>query len=287
MNKILVTGASGTVGSLLVEALVAQGHNVKAASRTGRRFDGAEAAPFDYAKASTYAPAFEGVDRLYLLMPADSLQVEAFLLPVVAFAAERGVKVVMQSVMGVEHDPQDPYRKVEIALQSALSSWVILRPNWFADNFHGVWAPAVAQGEIALPAADGASSFIDARDIAASAAAALTTDRFDNQAFTLTGPQALSYWDAAALLSHASGCKIAYTPISDEAFVAAMQRQGWPVANARMLAGLFSAVRQGHTAAVSDGVKVLTGELPRRLAQYAADHARALPQRHAHPISAR
>lgn len=275
MNKILVTGASGTVGTLLVAALVARGQQVKAASRSGRPFDGAEAVRFDYTDRATYAAAFDGVDRLYLLMPADSLEVEAFLLPVIAFAAERNVKVVMQSMMGVEHAPEEPFHQVEQALKASLARWVLLRPNWFADNFHGIWAPAVAHGDVALPAADGASSFIDARDIAACAAAALNTDRFDNQAFTLTGPQALGYGEAAALLSRAAGRRIGYTPISDDAFVAALQSAGLPEAYGRMLTGLFSAVREGHTALVSDGVEVLTGRSPRELAQYAADHRAA------------
>lgn len=276
MNKILVLGAAGTVGRLLVQALVAQGQPVKAASRSGRPAEGAEAVRFDYADSATYAPAFEGVDRLYLLMPADSLAVEAFLLPVIALAAERQVKVVMQSMMGVEHDAQDPYRKAELALAAAQARWVVLRPNWFADNFHGIWAPDVARGEIALPAADGASSFIDARDIAACAVAALGTDRFDAQAFTLTGPQALSYREAAALLSQAAGRRIGYTPVSDAAFVAAMRDAGLPEAGGRMLAGLFAAVRDGRTATVTDGVEALTGKPPRSLAQYAAHYRDAL-----------
>lgn len=276
MNKILVLGASGTVGRLLVQALVAQGQAVKAASRTGRAVAGAEAVRFDYADRTTHVPAFEGVDRLYLLMPADSLAVEAFLLPTVALAAERGVKVVMQSMMGVEHDPQGPYRQVEVALESALARWVILRPNWFADNFHGIWAPDVARGELALPAGDGATSFIDARDIAACAVTALCTDGFNNQAYTLTGPQALSYAQAAAELSKAAGRTVAYTPVSDVAFVAALCRAGLPEASGRMLAGLFGDVRQGHTAMVSDGVEALTGRPPRGLAQYAADYRDAL-----------
>jgi len=276
MNKILVLGASGTVGRLLVRALVAQGQAVKAASRTGRAVAGAEAVRFDYADRATHAPAFEGVDRLYLLMPADSLAVEAFLLPAVALAAERGVKVVMQSMMGVEHDPAGAYRQVEMALESALARWVILRPNWFADNFHGIWAPDVARGDIALPAGEGATSFIDARDIAACAAAALCTGRFDNQAYTLTGPQALGYAQAAAVLSQVAGRRIGYTPVSDDAFVAALRSAGLPEASGRMLAGLFGDVRNGHTAMVSDGVEVLTGRPSRGLAQYAADYRDAL-----------
>lgn len=61
---------------------------------------------------------------------------------------------------------------------------------------------------------EGRTRFIDARDIAESAAGALTTDRFDGQAFTLTGPEALTYGDAAALLSTMLGKPIRYTPLT-------------------------------------------------------------------------
>lgn len=275
MKKILVSGASGTVGSLLVQALAGHGESVKAASRSDRAFEGAQAVRFDYTDPSTFAAAFDGVNRLYMLMPADNLEIEACLLPVIAFAAERNIKIVMQSVMGVETEEDNPYRKVELALEASGTRWVILRPNWFADNFHGIWAPAVAHGDIALPAGDGASSFIDARDVAACAVAALTSDRFDGQGFTLTGPEPVGYREAAALLSRAAGRPIAYTPISDGAFVAMLQGGGVPEANGWMLAGLFAAVREGHTAAVSSAVESLTGRPPRSLQRYAADHAAA------------
>ncbi|WP_326535375.1 NmrA family NAD(P)-binding protein [Pseudorhodoferax sp.] len=275
MQNVLVLGASGTVGSLLVPALVAAGQRVRAASRHAKAFAGAEAVRFDFADPGTHGPAFDGVDRLYLLMPADNLQVQEYLLPVIATAAARGVKTVLQSVMGVEHEPQNPYRQVELALQRALPSAVVLRPNWFADNFHGLWAPAVAQGVIALPAGTGASSFVDARDIAACALAALTSTRFDGQAFTLTGPQALDYDAAAALLSQAAGRRIVYQAIDDERFVAGLQDAGVPADHGRMLAGLFAAVRAGATAQVSDAVERMTGRPARSLAQYVADHADA------------
>lgn len=275
MQNILVLGASGTVGSLLVPALVAAGQRVRAASRHARPFAGAEAARFDFADPATLGPALDGIDSLYLLMPADNLQVEQYLLPVIAAAAARGVKTVLQSVMGVEHEPQNPYRQVELAVQRALPSAVVLRPNWFADNFHGMWAPAVAQGVIALPAGTGASSFIDARDIAACALAALTSTRFNGQAFTLTGPQALDYGAAAALLSQAAGRRIVYQAIDDARFVANLQAAGVPADHGRMLAGLFAAVRAGQTAQVSDAVERMTGRPARTLSQYMADHAGA------------
>ena len=275
MQNVLVLGASGTVGALLVPALVAAGQRVRAASRHAKAFAGAEAVRFDFADPATLGPALDGVDRLYLLMPADSPQVAQFLLPVIAAAAARGVKTVLQSVMGVEHAPQNPYRQVELALQRAQPSAVILRPNWFADNFHGMWAPAVAHGVIALPAGTGASSFIDARDIAACALAVEVRAGQRGQAFTLTGPQALDYGAAAALLSQAADRPIVYRAIDDDSFVAQLQAAGVPQDHGRMLAGLFAAVRAGETAHVSDAVERMTGRPARTLAQYAADHAGA------------
>ena len=106
-----------------------------------------------------------------------------------------------------------PYRQVEIAIEKSGVPYVILRPNWFADNFHIFWKAGIDHGVIAVPAAEGKTSFIDSRDIAASAAAALTSSRFDGKAFNLTGPAALSYGEAAEILSAVLGRKIAYQPL--------------------------------------------------------------------------
>jgi uncharacterized protein YbjT (DUF2867 family) len=152
---------------------------------------------------------------------------------------------------------------------------VILRPNWFADNFHTFWLPGIHHGVIALPAGQGATSFIDARDIAASAAGALTTSRFDGQALNLTGPEALTYAQAAAILSEVAGRSIAYTPIDDEAFIATLTGAGVPADYARFLATIFHPVREGWTAAVTPTVESLSGKAPRSLRTYARDHAAA------------
>ena len=125
---------------------------------------------------------------------------------------------------------------------------------------------------IAVPAADGKSSFIDARDIAASAAAALTSKRFDDKAFNLTGPAALSYSEAAEILSSVLGRKITYQPVTTEAFVAMLTGAGVPTEYATFLGSIFYPVREGWTAAVTEGVHTLTGHAPRSLKTYAEDN---------------
>ncbi|MDX3773656.1 SDR family oxidoreductase [Chromatiaceae bacterium AAb-1] len=275
-GKVLVSGATGNVGKPLIRALLAKGEQVKAASRSGNAVEGAEGVVFDFANPATFGPAFEGIDRAYVMLPAGYVQAKELLLPLIEAAAARKVKVVLQSVFGVDADDSIPYRQVEIALEQSGTPYVILRPNWFSDNFHTYWQAGVTHGQIALPAGEGKSSFIDVRDIAESAAAALTTNRFDGKAFNLTGPAALSYAEAAEILSEELATTITYTAVDDDAFITMLTGAGVPQDYARFLASIFYPVREGWTAAVSDAVETLTGKAPRSVRTYAKDHISAL-----------
>ncbi|EKO3502718.1 SDR family oxidoreductase [Vibrio fluvialis] len=272
MNKVLVLGASGHVGQPLVAELLAKGEQVKAASRSGQAFGAAEGVVFDFADPTTFDAAFDGVDRAYVMLPGGYVESKALLEPVIQAAAERNVKVVFQSVLGVDADDSIPYRQVEIALENSGVPYVILRPNWFADNFHTYWKAGIDQGVIGVPAGEGKSSFIDVRDIASSAAAALTTNRFDNQAFNLTGPEALSYAQAAQKISEALGKPVAYQAMEEGAFCDLLKSVGVPADYAEFLTLIFYPVREGWTAGVSDAVATLTGKAPRSLDEYIADH---------------
>lgn len=275
-GQILVFAANGNVGHPLVAALLARGEQVKAASRSGKAVGGAQGVAVDMDNPSTLASAFEGVDRVFLLAPTGSLDITGRLLPVIEAAAARKVKVVLMTALGVDADDAIPYRQVELALERSGTPFVIVRPNWFADNFHTFWKLGIDHGVIAVPAADGKTSFIDTRDIAESAAAALTTDRFDGRTFNLTGPEALNYGEAAAVLSRATGKAVAYTPVDDDAFVGILTGAGVPEPYARFLATLFHPVREGWTARVTGDVETLTGHAPRLLATYAQDNAARL-----------
>lgn len=276
-GKILVLGATGHVGRPLVKALMARGEAVKAASRGGKPVDGAEGVVFDVVDPMTFPTAFEGVDRAFVMLPGGYTEAKALLLPVIEAAATRGVKVVLLSVFGVDADDSIPYRQAEIALEKSGVRWVVLRPNWFTDNFINYWKPGIdAAGVMALPAANGKSSFIDVRDIADSAAAALTTDRFDGKAFNLTGPEALGYAEAAALISEAIGKPVAYQAVDDDTFVGNLVGAGVPEVYARFLASIFYPVREGWTAAVTDDVRTLTGHPARSVAAWVKENVEAL-----------
>ncbi|MDH7800246.1 MULTISPECIES: SDR family oxidoreductase [unclassified Rhizobium] len=275
-GKILVIGSTGTIGTPLVKALLAKGESVKAASRTGKAADGAEGVRFDYTDASTYADAFDGADRLFLILAGGRLDAIDALTPVVEEAARRKVKIVFLSVFGVDADDSIPYRQIELKIIASGVPYVILRPNWFADNFHTYWKAGIEHGEIAVPAGEGKSSFIDVRDIADSAAAALTSNAFDGKAFNLTGPRAIGYSEAAAIISQAIGKLVGYSAVSDEVFIGILTGAGVPKDYASFLASIFHPVREGWTSAVTGDVETLTGHAPRSLETYVADHLDAL-----------
>lgn len=275
MSKILVIGATGHVGRPLVRDLVARGEKVKAASRSGAPVEGAEGVAFDITRPD-FAPLFDGVDRLFLMLPAGFTDSKGLLTPLVDAAAARKIKIVLMTALGVNADDAIPYRQVELAVEKSGVPFVILRPNWFADNFQTFWKAGVDHGVISVPAAEGKTSFIDLRDIAASAVAALTSSRFDGKAFDITGPEALGYGEAAEILSAVLGRKITYKPIDTEAFVAMLTGAGVPADYAAFVASIFHPVREGWSARVTDGVQTLTGRAPIPLRRYAEDNKAAL-----------
>lgn len=276
-GKILVVAANGNVGRPLVSELLQRGEKVKAATRKPASAPaGAEPVRLDLEDASTIEPALDGVDRIYALSPAGYLDQVGLLKPLAEAAAARKIKVVLQTAFGVDADDSIPFRQLELWLERSGTPFVIVRPNWFSDNFVTYWAAGVGKGQIRVPAGEGKSSFIDARDIAAAAAGALATDRHDGKAFVLTGPAAYSYGEAAALLSTALGRPIGYHSVDDATFVSEAIAGGVPEGYARLLAAIFHPVREGWTAIVTDAVETLSGKRPRSLADSIPDIAARL-----------
>jgi uncharacterized protein YbjT (DUF2867 family) len=222
-STILVTTATGTVGRALVEQLAGAGERVRAGSRAPERIAaaaGVEPIRFDFRDPATYGPALDGVDRVFVLVPTgESAPFELALPFLKAATADKARKIVLMTADGVQYSDEIPYRQLELFVERSGAPFVILRPSWFMDNFHTYWhAPITQAGVIPVPAADARTAFIDSRDIAAAAAAALRSDRFNGRAFSLTGPEALTYAEAAATLTAAAGRTISYAPVEDDAF---------------------------------------------------------------------
>lgn len=273
-GNILVVGATGNVGAPLVEELVKRGVAVKAGSRNkpANLPEGAEWAKVDLADSASVEAALDGVDAVYLLAPGGTVDPYAVLKPAIEAAAKHGVKVVLQTAIGVEADDNIPFRQAELLLERSGAPYVILRPNWFSDNLANYWSAGVADGAIRLPAGDGRSSLVDTRDIAAAAAGALTSDAHNGKAFVLTGSKAYSYFDVADLLT-TTGRKVTYTPVGSETFVKETMSFGVPADYAELLAAIFVPVANGWTADVTSDVETLSGKAPRSFEDSVGDIA--------------
>lgn len=275
-GKILVLGATGTIGSKIAAGLAAKGEQVKTASRKATPIAGTEAVALDLTDTASLDRALDGVDRIFAIVPAGYMDPIGLLSPVFDAAAARKIKVVLMTALGVDADDAIPYRQLELKLIASGVPYGIIRPNWFADNFHTYWREGVRHGVIGVPAGDSKTSFIDTRDIADSAVALLTSSAHDNQAYNLTGPEALSYAEAAKILSDITGKTITYQALEDDAFVTMLTGAGVPAEYARFLAGIFYPVRQGWAAGVTGDVEKLTGKAPRSVRTYATDNKASL-----------
>ncbi len=275
MSTTLILGATGTVGSELVRLVAAQGDAPLAATRSPSGAPGEVA--LDLVSGAGVEAAVAAADRAFLMAPPGRVDQDRLLIPVIDAAAARGLeRVVLMSAMGADADPNGPLRKVELHLEASGLPWNVIRPNWFMQNFNSYWIQGIrAQDRIALPVGDARGSFIDARDIAAAAAALLTRDDLANRAFDLTGGEALSHAEVAAILSREIGREIRFEDVAPEELRPELLAAGLPEVYADFLLTILGYFKLGYAAQITDAVETITGRAPRRFADYAKDYRAA------------
>lgn len=262
---MLITGATGTIGRHVVELLRGRGEDVRALTRDPARMparDGVEVVRGDFDDTASLRRAVEGVTGVFLLTAPPEPHA-GHDLAMIAAAQEAGVPRMVKlsaigtgvryagSVIGSWH------LAGEEALRSSGLAWTVLRPSVFASNTVW-WADAIRTGTPVPDTADGAAQgVVDPRDVAACAAVVLTQPGHDGATYTLTGPQALSVPEQAAILGRTLGRDIEVRPA--------------PAPVAAWAAGV-SWARDGHNATVTDDVSRLLGRPARTFADWAEAH---------------
>jgi len=164
--------------------------------------------------------------------------------------------------------------RAERALADSGAEWTVVRCSWFMQNFSEEFLlDEILAGEVALPAGNVPTPFVDAGDIADVAVAALIEDGHAGRLYELTGPEALTHGEAIAEIARASGRALRYQPISLDSFVAGATADGVPADIVALLAYLYDEVLVESNAGVADGVRQALGREPRRFADYARDTA--------------
>jgi uncharacterized protein YbjT (DUF2867 family) len=252
----LVLGATGKTGSRVATNLSKLGVSVRSAARSGADVD------FDWTRRDTYAPALRGADRVYLLAPILRTDFAEDVSTFLDTAEVAGVQhVTFLSAYGMEQAPEQvATRAVELdLLRRPNLGHTILRPAWFMQNFSETFLRPIGDA-ILVPTGSGAEAFIDAEDIAAVAAATLADPTaHTGAAYSLTGPQALTVAEAAAIISTATGLTISHVDLDRDAWIEGVIASGVPAAYGAVLRQLTETIASDRGSHPNNAVEQITG----------------------------
>jgi len=282
MTKVLVTGATGNVGSRVVGELRDLGVPVRAFVRDADMAatmlgDGIEIAAGDFSDAASVRRALEGVEGAFLACANDPRQVEHETGMIDAAAGAGVRRIVKLSALGAEVGSPvafwDWHGRIEEHLRATGIPAVVLRPTFLMTNLLGS-AEGIRHEDVLFAPAEGARvAMIDPRDVANVAAVALSTDGHEGQTHVLTGPKAITFERVAEKLSAATGRSIRFVAVPDDAARQALVEAGITGVVAGQIVAVFGILRQGAQEKTTDAVRALTGREPRTFARFAGEHA--------------
>ena len=288
-KAILVTGATGTVGSEVVKQLASLGQNVKASVHTQSKANkfkdqnGIDTVSIDFYKPETIADAFRHVDRVFLLTPPSPDMTNLYS-TLITEAKKNDIKYIVKlSVIGADIEPGITigrlHRQEEKIIEESRIPYTFLRSGAFMQNFVNFFGQTIReQNAIYLPVGEGKVSFVDVRDIAAAAAALVINNHAqdENKAYDITGQEALSYAQAAEVLSKELGRKISYIDIPEESARKGMKENGMSDWLVDGLLEIYAIIRAGHAAQTTTSIEEITGRKPILFSQFVKDYAKDL-----------
>ena len=285
MANILITGATGTIGSDLVEKLAAAKVGARALVRSRAKAEriealGLETVIGDFEQPDTLRAALDGVEKVFLLSAPEERQAE-LQSNLIQAARSAGVRhIVKLSAIGVGSGLESIslgrlHRQTEEELERSGIAYTHLRPNGFMQNSFMFAQTIRTQDAFYAPLGDARVSYVDARDVSTVAFKTLTEEGHENQAYEITGPEALSYHDMAREFSSALGREVKYVEVPMEAARGAMLGMGMQQWLANALTELFNFYGEGRADKVTGIVRQVTGKEPITFSQFAKDYARA------------
>ena len=280
MKTILVTGVRGKTGRQIAAHLMQRKEiTVRGAGRNVAelKLPGITACRFDWEDSASWPSALAGVEAIYLVKPktADPAATVASFLQL-ADSLER--VVLLSEIDAGSRDESTDERKVERVIEALPPAWTILRPNWFMQNYTepSFYLEDIRNaGELRVPTGGQRTSFVDTRDIAEVAAAALLDSHHAGRSYTITGPQALTLAEVARSIGQAAGYPLRYVDPPLDEYLQAISQKGTPKATVEYYRRIYTAIREGRTAIVSPDVEEITGRRPRSFSAFVEENRNA------------
>ncbi len=281
---ILIIGATGNIGSEVTRQLVARGVGVRALVRDRAKAEAVlgtkvQLVAGDLSRPETVAAAMDGADKLFLVTPLHLDQI-AMKSAAIQAAKPAGVKhIVMSTGIGAGPDAGVEigrwHGKNQEEVKATGVAYTFLQPTFFMQNMLVFAGTIREQGAFYMPLGDSKVSWVDARDIAQVGVVALTEAGHENKEYPITGGEAVSCAEMAAILSDVLGRGVTYVDIPLAAAKEGMMSAEMPEKLADLMNELYALGPAGHLAYVADTVEEVTGRRPRTFRQFAEDHAAA------------
>lgn len=275
MSKILVTGATGQLGSAAVNELLQKvsASDISVLVRNPAKAEdlqakGVNVIKGDYTDYASLVAAFKGVDKLYFVSSSDVMNRFAQHQNVVKAAVEAGVgHIIYTSAQRKSEDGTSPIAMVADAhwqtdnlIKGSGLTYTILKHGLYTDILPMFMGDKVIEtGTIFLPAGDGKSSYASRNDLAAAGAVILTTERHENKVYEFGGPVSHSFHDIAGILSELSGKTIQYVSPSAEVYSEQLKSYGVPDEMIQGAATFCVAIAQGEFDFPSTDLETLLG----------------------------
>jgi NAD(P)H dehydrogenase (quinone) len=281
MPPYAVTGASGQLGRLAVQQLLASGvvaSDIVAIVRTaGNASDlatlGVQVREADYSHPETLDGALSGVDRLLLVSSSEAGRRVAHHLNVITAAKAAGVtRIVYTSMLNADHSTNPlvgEHRDSETALREAGLPFTLLRNGWYSENYTDQIGQYLEAGEIVGATGDGRISAATRPDYAAAAAAALLEDAEGDRTYELGG-RAFDLPELARIITEATSTKVTYRDLPAGEYAALLQGHGLDEKTAQFVSGLDSSIARGDLETSRKDLELLLGRPATLLADVVA-----------------
>ena len=274
--KVLVTGATGNTGSLLVPALLRAGTDVRIFVRDEAKAKqykdlGAEIVTGDLDRPETILPAVKNVDKIYLLTWNGETQLQQVKNVLNAAKQAGNPYIIRHSMWGPESRIIKQGYKADELIQNSGLPWTILKPTFYMQNTMMAAQTISSDGVIYWNMKDGKLGMIDVRDIADAAFAVITGDGFKSKEYILTGPEAISFNDIANTFSRVLDKEVKYVNVPGEAAFQSMTGMGLPEWIAHGYVELSEGFSQNFANKTTKNVELLTGHPARSFEQFVKD----------------
>lgn len=277
--SIAITGASGQLGRATADAVLAtlaDPSDLVLVTRTPSSLSeyasrGVEVRAGDFGQPAGLVDAFAGIERL-LLISTDvvGVRLEGHIAAINAAKAAGIQHVIYTSV--TDPQPSNPAAVVpdhagtEQALRESGLAWTFLRNNLYAQLQIPVIQQAITSGQLIENTGGGATAYLDRSDAAAVAATVLTGGGHAGSVYEVTGPQAVTATDVAALAADLGSSEVAVVDVGDAEYIAGLvEHGGLPESVAGLFASFGQAAREGYMGTVTSVVADLTGRPARSL----------------------